>query len=79
MIEARIVEDHGGDKYYYYDIKVMKVVKNSIAANLDPPIKVARVNYETQPELNKTYTLDLDYYNKAHPEYGLKITGFKEK
>jgi len=79
VIEARIVGGGYGNKYYYYDIEPTKVIKNSIEANLDSRIKVARVNYESQPELNKTYTLELGYYNEAHPEYGLKIIRFKEK
>ncbi len=78
-LEARIVEVHACRKYCYYDIKVIKVIKNSIEVKLDSRVKVARVSYETQPELNKTYILDLDYYNKAHPEYGLKIVSFKGK
>jgi hypothetical protein len=79
IVEARIVKWYGCDKYCVYDIIVIKVNRNLIATNLDSPLKVTRVNYEIQPELNKIYTLNLDYYNKAHPEYGLKIAELKEK
>jgi hypothetical protein len=79
IIEARIVG--GGDncdKYCYYDIEIIKVIKNSVKAKLDSRIKVAIMSYGKQPELNKTYTLELDYYND-HPEYGFTIIRFKEK
>jgi len=79
LIEARVVKDHAGDKYYYYDVEVLKVIKKSTEEELESPLRVARVNYEAQPEVGKTYTLGLHYYNEAHPEYGLKIVSLKEK
>ncbi|NQT18123.1 MAG: hypothetical protein HQ592_00350 [Planctomycetes bacterium] len=79
IVEAEIIGGGDGDKYYYYDITVVEVIKNSISVKLDSPMKVARANYEPQPDLNRTYFLDLDYYNEAHPEYGLKIVSFKIK
>ncbi|MBU1533832.1 hypothetical protein KKF84_00845, partial [Myxococcota bacterium] len=54
VLEARIVEDLGGDKYHYYTVEVVRVVKNSINVKLGSRIKVARVNTEAQPVLNRT-------------------------
>ncbi len=79
ILEGRIVKTLGGSKYYYYDVEVIKVIKNSPGVKLYAPLRVARVNHATQPRLNKTYILDLDYYNPARPEVGLKIVSLKEK
>jgi hypothetical protein len=79
VIEGRVVGGGTGDKYYYYDVQPTKVLINTLDAKLDEQIKVARVNYESQPVLHKEYILSLDYYNEAHPEHGFKIVTFKEK
>jgi hypothetical protein len=79
VVEAKIVGGGDGSKYYWYDVKPIKIIKNTIAAKLDSPIKVAIQNDMPEVEVGKTYILDLVYYNEAHPEYGLKILSFKEK
>lgn len=79
IIEARIIElNVGCDKYCYYNIELIKVIKNSIKAKLDSRIKAAKYSWESQPEINKTYTLELEYYND-NPADGFKIISFKEK
>lgn len=79
VVEAKVTHGGDGDKYYYYHIAVVRVIKNAISVELGSSVKVARVNYLPQPKLNKIYILDLDHYNEAHPEYGLKMVSFKEK
>jgi hypothetical protein len=78
IIIARIIELKGCDKYCDYDIEIIKVIRNSIKEKLDSHIMVRRASYESHPELNKTYILELDYYND-NPKDGLKIIRFKEK
>ena len=79
IIEARIIECIGCDKYCVYNIELINVIKNSIGAKLDSHIKIARLSWENQPELNKVYTLELCYYNDERPAYWFKILKFKEK
>ena len=79
VIEAEIVGEHGGSKYYWYDIKPTRVIKNTIEARLDSPMMVAIQNDMPEIEVGKKYTLNLAYYNPTNPEYGLRIVSFKEK
>ncbi len=79
IIEARITGGGDGSKYYWYNVKPIKIIKNTIAAKLDSSFKVAIQNDMPEVEMGKIYILDLVYYNKAHPAYGLKIVSFKKK
>lgn len=79
IIEARITGGGDGSKYYWYDVKLIKVIKNTIAAKLDSPFKVAIQNDMPEIEVGTTYILNLVYYHEANPEYGLKIVSFKTK
>lgn len=78
-LEAQIINGLGGSKYHHYEIKIKKVITDSIEVRQGQILKVAILNTEAKPELNKTYILDLDIYNPKHPEYGYKIISLDEK
>ena len=79
LIEAQIIGSGEGSKYYWYEIKPLVIIRNSIEANLESSLKVAIQNDKAQLQLTKSYILEVGYYNELHPEYGLKILNFKEK
>jgi len=79
VVLADVISGGTGDKYYYYDISISKVIKNSLPVKLKSTMKVARVNYDSQPDLNKEYVIGLEYYNEGVPKYGLKIVTFKQQ
>jgi hypothetical protein len=74
IIEAQIIELPGCDKYCWYKVKITKVIRNTIKIKLDSDIEVLRENYKSRLELNKSYILELDYYNEA-----FWISSLKEK
>jgi len=78
IIEAEILNAQGGSKYTWYEIEIKKTDESS-APEQERKIKVARLSTSMQPEINKSYILELDWYNQDEPKYGYKITKLKEQ
>jgi hypothetical protein len=79
IVEASVTRLYGGDKYWYYDIEIIKFIKNTKNVKLESPLKVARLNILSQPEGGIVYHFTLELYNESHPEAGYKFTDFKKK
>ncbi|MDO9289230.1 MAG: hypothetical protein Q7T83_10610, partial [Thermodesulfovibrionales bacterium] len=77
VVKGKIAIGDGG-KYYWHQLSPIKVLKNTINANLRNTFKIALENYKKQPEEGQIYIFHLDYYNPEHPEYGLKIISYEK-
>ena len=76
VIKAHVVTGGVGDKYYRYDITPLSILKNTSKVTISGNLTVSRVNYESQPDPNKTYLMGLAPYNPSNPRAGFKIVHF---
>lgn len=73
-----IVTGKDCNKYCWYTVTPLKVLKNSLSANVTPSFQAARLSTWSQVRDGGTYLLYLDYYNPANPQWGMRIEHFKK-
>lgn len=65
------------DKYCWYRIVPIDIIKNELSIDLGDAVEVAIEAHLPQPAHDLTYTFELALYNARRPDLGLRIINFK--
>ena len=72
VIRAELLEVHGGGKYHWTTVAVIRVFKNDTDDTIPETLKIAHYGWSVGPPSGQS-TLYLTRYNEGHPEYGWKL------